>query len=105
MNIQGLQLIQNRYMYIMFNKVSQPLLDPKHSEPRARARMMLLQSGNGAGIIDLQSLTKDLRARCPLIPICEAIVGCNNQIIYSQINQKIVLLQGYNRLKIIPLLH
>ena len=105
MNIQGLQLIENRYMYIMFNKVYQPLLDTKDVDPKRKANIALLRSGNGAGFIDLETLKTNIKARCPLIPICGAVVGCNNQIIFSEINQKIVILQGFGRLKIIPLLH
>lgn len=55
--------------------------------------------------MDLETLRYDVKKRLPLIPICSAMVGCNNQIIFSEVNQKIVLLQGYNRIKIFPLLH
>ena len=79
-------------MYIMFNKVYQPLLDTKDVDPKRKASIALLRSGNGAGFIDLETLKTNINRKCPLIPICGAVVGCNNQIIFSEINQKIVLL-------------
>ena len=53
----------------------------------------------------MNTLREDIRAKFPLVPICTALVGCNNQIIYSEENQKLVILQGFNKLKIIPQLH
>ena len=40
-----------------------------------------------------------------MVPICEAIVGTNGAISFSETNHKLVFLEGYNKLKIIPLLH
>ena len=89
----------------MFNKTHQPLLDYKNVGHAQRASIALLRNGNGAGFMDLQTLKENKHARLPLVPICSAIVGCNNQIIFSEYNQKIVLLQGFNRMKIFPLMH
>ena len=66
----------------------------------------MLKSGNGLGYIDLDMIQSDANARPPLIPVCNASVGCNNQIVFSEVNQKLIFLRGVNRgLEIIPLLH
>ena len=41
----------------------------------------------------------------PMVPVCEAIVGKSCSIIYSESNKKLVIIQGFNRVKIIPILH
>lgn len=99
-------------MYILYNKRAQDFTNKMtNSEAREQnmemqnATMTLLQSGNGAGFIDISPLKQDITAKCNLIPICEAIVGTNNSITFSESNQKLVFLQGFNRLKIIPILH
>ena len=54
--------------------------------------------------MDLDMLKVSIAAKLPVIPICSAIVGCNDQISFSQVNDKIVFLQGFNRIRIIPML-
>lgn len=58
-NIQSLQLIEDRFMYIMFNKVKGFQYDSRAGDPKARARLALLQSGNGTGLMDLDIIRKN----------------------------------------------
>ena len=55
--------------------------------------------------MDLDLLREDITSLNPMVPVCEAIVGKSCQIIYSESNKKLVILQGFNRIKIIPILH
>ena len=50
-------------------------------------------------------LRNDITVTNPMVPVCEAIVGKSCQLIYSESNKKLVILQGFNRIKIIPILH
>ena len=78
--IQGLKLIENRYLYVLHNKLSKPayIMNLKTGTPQQRARAALLSSGNGAAMLDLSTLFTDPSKRCPMIPICSAVVGCND---------------------------
>ena len=58
-NIQSLQLIEDRFMYIMFNKVKAFQFDSRTGDPKARAKLALLQSGNGTGLMDLDIVRKN----------------------------------------------
>ena len=55
--------------------------------------------------MDLDLLREDISVMNPMVPVCEAIVGKSCQIIYSESNKKLVIIQGFNRVKIIPILH
>ena len=58
------------------------------------------------GYMDLSIILEDIRKTPNQIPITNAVVGCNDQIIFSEENSNIVFLQGVNYgLQIIPLLH
>ena len=69
------------------------------------AKLILTRCGNGVGFLDLDIFKQDITQNNFLMPICGAIVGANNIINFSETNQKLVFLQGFNRLKIIPILH
>ena len=69
------------------------------------AKLIFARCGNGVGFLDLEIFKQDITFDNVLIPICGAIVGANSTINFSEINQKLVFLQGFNRLKIIPILH
>ena len=73
-------------MYIMFNKVKAFQFDSRTGDPKARAKLALLQSGNGTGMMDLDIVRKNPQARMPLVPVSGALVGCNNHIVYSEQN-------------------
>ena len=93
-------------MYVLYNEVNMPFISTRNADPQEKAKFALLKSGNGLGYMDLDMIEYDMTARPPLIPICSSTVGCNNQIVYSEVNQKLVFLRGVNRgLEIIPLLH
>ena len=69
-------------------------------------RFELLNCGNGMGYMDLSIILEDTRKSPFQIPISNAVVGSNDQIIYSEENLNIVFMQGVNSgLQIIPLLH
>ena len=46
-------------MYIMFNKVKAMQFDSRTGDPKARAKLALLQSGNGTGLMDLDIVRKN----------------------------------------------
>ena len=55
--------------------------------------------------MDLATLLKDPTKKPPLIPIMSAICGVNSEIMYSEQSEKLVIMMGFNRIAIIPLLH
>ena len=61
-------------------------MDPKTGTPQQRARFALLRSGNGAAMLDLSTLFVEPSKKCTMIPICSAVVGCNDQIVFSETN-------------------
>ena len=66
----------------------------------------LLNSGNGMGYMDLKIILEDIRKTPFQTPITNAVVGCNDLIVYSEENQNIVFMQGVDGgLQIVPLLH
>jgi len=40
-----------------------------------------------------------------IIPIIGAICGVNSEIMYSEENQKIVIMLGFNQIAVLPMLH
>ena len=80
-NIKSLQLVEDRFMYIMYNKVKNFQFDSRSTAPKARAKLALLQSGNGTGLMELDIVRNNPHARMPLIPVSGALVGCNNHIV------------------------
>lgn len=83
-------------MYVVYNKFKNPLLSAKQFDPRQQAKMAMIRTGNGVGYIDLDALNFNHTAKPPLIPITNAVVGCNNQIIFSETNKKFVYMKGVN---------
>ena len=43
-----------------------------------------LNSGNGVGYMDLTIILENLRVTPNQFPVTNAVVGCNDQIIYSE---------------------
>ena len=85
--IQGVQLIQNRYLYCLHNEWDSN------------------SSINSVGILDLATLDHTKELMFPIFPICNALVGVNNEIVYSEPGHKIMFLRNYKEIAIIPLLH
>ena len=46
----------------------------------------LLNSGNGMGYMDLKIILEDIRKTPNQTPVTNAVVGCNDQIIFSKEN-------------------
>ena len=55
--------------------------------------------------MDSSTLIDDPTVRPTIVPIMKAICGVNSEIMYSRYNQKIVMMQGFNRIAVLPLLH
>ena len=89
----------------MFNDVYQPHINTKQLSAEQRAKMAVIDNTSGFGYMDLETLLKDPSKETPLIPIMSAVVGVNSLISYSSTNEKMVAMQGFNRLKILPILH
>ena len=49
-------------------------------------RFELLNCGNGMGYMDLSIICEDIRKTPHQIPITNAVVGCNDQIIFMEEN-------------------
>ena len=70
-----------------------------------RAKIAVINNMCGFGYMDLDTLLSDPSKPTPLIPIMEAVAGVNSLIAYSNTNEKMVAMEGFNSLKILPLLH
>mmetsp|Transcript_40532 Transcript_40532/g.53168 ORF Transcript_40532/g.53168 Transcript_40532/m.53168 type:complete len:86 (+) Transcript_40532:727-984(+) len=55
--------------------------------------------------MDLETLLSEKARKPTLIPIMSAICGVNSEIMYSESSKKIVIMQGFNRIAILPILH
>jgi hypothetical protein len=61
---------------------------------------------NGFGVIDLKIYLQGLNKTRPFIlSIMSSVVGVNSELSFSECNQKIVFLNSYEQVKVVPLLH
>ena len=95
LQIQGVHLFQNRFLYCLFN-----------SRLKADASASQIDSfSNGFGMIDLASLNNDISTTPLLLPISDAIVGINGEFVFCKADQRIAFLQDYDKMVRVPLLH
>ena len=55
--------------------------------------------------MDLEAVLLSPNLRPTVVPIIGAICGVNSEIMYSEDTQKIVIMLGFNRIAVLPLLH
>ena len=65
----------------------------------------LVSNSSGLGYIDLEDFIDDVNAKSPMVPLFSAIGGVNETVVFSETNNKLVFLQGFNRIKTMPLCH
>ena len=65
-----------------------------------------MKKTNGFGVIDLKMYLQGLNKTRPFIlSIMSSVVGVNSELAFSECNQKIVFLNSYEQVKVVPLLH
>lgn len=60
---------------------------------------------NAFGMMNLDMLSQNIKADFQCIPVCEAMVGANNSLDFSDSNQRLVFLEKYTNIVSLPILH
>mmetsp|Transcript_2944 Transcript_2944/g.3488 ORF Transcript_2944/g.3488 Transcript_2944/m.3488 type:complete len:91 (-) Transcript_2944:54-326(-) len=80
-------------------------MDMSSLGPEQRSKLAAINNTSGLGFIDLETLLYNQVQQPMIIPIMSAICGVNSEIMYSESSKKIVIMQGFNRVAILPILH
>lgn len=82
MFIRGVHLFKDRYLYVLYNR---------KLNANASASQIETES-NGFGILDLDCLNTNVSTTPLLLPICDAIVGINNEFVFCEADKRIAFL-------------
>ena len=60
---------------------------------------------NGLSLIDLKNIEQEIETKSFVIPIMNTILGANTELVFSEANQKLVLVENYHQITMIPVVH
>jgi len=106
-NVRSLQLYEDRHMYVMFDEVQvvSSFSRSKALTPQQVRALTNIGSKSGIGYMDLQVLLSDMNKKPELVPILDAMVGVNHNIMLSGDDRKLIILANFSKIKILPILH
>ena len=104
-NITGVQLISDRYMYCLYNKKGTRSAKISMSASSTNTKIDSTIGQNGLGLIDLDGIEENIERSLAPMPIVNTICGANAELVFSEINQKLVFVENYHNIKMVPLLH